>query len=132
MSQEDVEEADFARKTEPLDPPLPSPISSHEEEEHEESLDQQLSHDIEKAPSHHEPNDQTRPELSRTVSAQSKPLSLKKVPVSKRSGLFARLSFLYEADEPKAYPRKVKWLITFIISLAAVAAPMGSSIILRM
>lgn len=74
----------------------------------------------------HGPND-----VSRSVSVQSRPISLRKIPTAQRSGLFARLSLLYEAEDPKGYPRKIKWFITFNIALAAVAAPMGSSIILR-
>ncbi|KAL9592192.1 MAG: hypothetical protein Q9179_006965 [Wetmoreana sp. 5 TL-2023] len=53
-----------------------------------------------------------------------------KVPRDKRRGLFARFTFLAEVAEPKSYPRSTKWFITFIIALAAVAAPLGSAIIL--
>lgn len=72
-----------------------------------------------------------RPELARTISASSALVAVVKVPTSERAGLLARLSLLYEAEEPKHYPRNIKWFITFEIALAAVAAPMGSSIILR-
>ena len=54
-----------------------------------------------------------------------------KVIRSKRQGLFAQFCVLAEVEEPKHYPRRTKWFITFIISLAAAAAPLGSSIILR-
>ena len=54
-----------------------------------------------------------------------------KVPRSQRRGLFGRFSLLAEITEPKHYPRSVKWWITFIIAMAAIAAPMGSAIILR-
>lgn len=54
------------------------------------------------------------------------------VPMSQRRGLFARFSLLAEVTEPKHYSRGIKWWITFIVALAAVAAPMGSVIILRM
>ncbi|KAL8794142.1 MAG: hypothetical protein Q9195_003327 [Heterodermia aff. obscurata] len=53
-----------------------------------------------------------------------------KVPRSKRRGLFAQFCVLAEVEEPKHYARKTKWFVTFIIALAAVAAPLGSSIIL--
>ncbi|KAB8342898.1 hypothetical protein FH972_022495 [Carpinus fangiana] len=56
--------------------------------------------------------------------------SVIEVPMASRSGLFARFSLVYEAQEPKHYPRNIKWLITFWISIAAMVAPMGSSIIL--
>ncbi len=55
-----------------------------------------------------------------------------KVPISKRRGLFGRFSVLAEVEEPQNYPRKIKWYITFVIAMAAVAAPLGSAIILRM
>ena len=54
-----------------------------------------------------------------------------KVPRSKRRGLFGRFTLLAEVEEPKHYSRRIKWWITFIIALAAVAAPMGSAIIFR-
>lgn len=55
-----------------------------------------------------------------------------KVPRLQRRGLFGRFSLLAEVTEPKHYSRGTKWWITFIVALAAVAAPMGSAIILRM
>jgi hypothetical protein len=54
-----------------------------------------------------------------------------KVPRSKRRGLFGRFTLLAEVKEPKHYPRRTKWWITFVIALAAVAAPMGSAIVFR-
>lgn len=54
-----------------------------------------------------------------------------KVPRSKRRGLFGRFSILAEVEQPKHYPRKTKWFITFNIALAALAAPLGSAIIFR-
>lgn len=54
-----------------------------------------------------------------------------KVPRSQRRGLFGRFSILAEVEEPKHYPRRTKWYITFVVALAAVAAPMGSAIIFR-
>ena len=55
-----------------------------------------------------------------------------KVPRSQRRGLFARFAILAEVEEPKHYSRKAKWYITFVVALAAVAAPLGSTIIFRM
>ncbi|CAF9915250.1 MAG: hypothetical protein HETSPECPRED_002341 [Heterodermia speciosa] len=63
-------------------------------------------------------------------SAESVLPSAVKIPRSKRQGLFARFCLLAEVEEPKHYPRRTKWFITFIIALAAAAAPLGSSIIL--
>ena len=71
-------------------------------------------------------------ELTQVVSsARSVAPPAVKVPRSKRQGLFAQFCVLAEVEEPKHYPRRTKWFITFIISLAAAAAPLGSSIILR-
>ena len=55
-----------------------------------------------------------------------------KVPRSKRRGLFGRFAILAEVEEPKDYSRTTKWYITFVVALAAVAAPLGSTIIFRM
>ena len=54
-----------------------------------------------------------------------------KVPRSKRRGLFGRFTILAEVQEPKHYPRPTKWFITFVIAMAAMAAPLGSAIIFR-
>ena len=54
-----------------------------------------------------------------------------RVPRSSRRGLFSRFCLLAEVEEPKHYSRNTKWLITFVIALAAIAAPLGSAIILR-
>ncbi|KAL6721397.1 hypothetical protein ACLMJK_000500 [Lecanora helva] len=55
--------------------------------------------------------------------------ALVKVPRTNRRGLFGRFTLLAEVEEPKNYARPTKWFITFIIGLAAVAAPLGSTII---
>ena len=66
--------------------------------------------------------------------AQSSTRSLQKeavvVPRGERRGLFARLAVLAEVTEPHDYSNKKKWMITFVVAVAAAAAPMGSSIIL--
>lgn len=46
-------------------------------------------------------------------------------------GLFGKVCFLSEAEDPKAYPSKIKWFITLTVALAAAAAPLGSAIIFR-
>lgn len=61
---------------------------------------------------------------------QSVKLPLEKVPRGKKRGLFARFAAIPEVTEPYHYSNKTKWLITFIVALAAAAAPVGSSIIL--
>ena len=55
-----------------------------------------------------------------------------KVPRSQRRGLFGRFAILAEIEEPKHYSRRVKWYITFVVALAAIAAPLGSTILFRM
>ena len=70
-------------------------------------------------------------DVESTQAGSSAAPSAVKVPRGKRRGLFAQFCVLAEVEEPKQYPRGMKWLITFIIAMAAVAAPLGSSIILR-
>lgn len=97
-----------------------SPASYHEDE-YEQQSRQSSKGNIE----------EDRPPLGRSTTTSSRAVSVVRVPINSRTGLFSRLSLLYEAEEPKNYPRNVKWGITFVIALAAVAAPMGSAIILR-
>ncbi|KAL8957768.1 MAG: hypothetical protein Q9183_005972, partial [Haloplaca sp. 2 TL-2023] len=65
--------------------------------------------------------------ISTSGSAHPPPV---KVPKARRRGLFARFVILAEVEQPKDYARRSKWFITLIIALAAVAAPLGSAIIL--
>lgn len=52
------------------------------------------------------------------------------VPRHERRGLLARFSFVPETTQPYLYPRRTKWLITFVVATAAAAAPMGSAVIM--
>jgi len=55
------------------------------------------------------------------------------VPRSRRRGLLGRFACIIpEVERPYEYKNSTKWFITFIIALAAAAAPMGSAIFLRM
>ena len=54
-----------------------------------------------------------------------------KIPRSKRRGLFGRFAILAEVEEPRDYQNSTKWFITSLVGLAAVAAPLGSTIIFR-
>lgn len=54
-----------------------------------------------------------------------------KVPTAKRRGLLAKFSIIAEVEEPKDYSRRTKWFITFVVGMAALSAPLGSTIILR-
>jgi hypothetical protein len=53
------------------------------------------------------------------------------VPRLKRRGLFGQFALVAEVENPKTYPRNMKWFLTFVVAVAAVAAPMGSSIFFR-
>lgn len=66
--------------------------------------------------------------LSQTTSIIPPPVT---VPRSKRRGLFGSLTILAEVEVPKHYPRNTKWFITFVIAVAAAAAPLGSAIFFR-
>lgn len=53
------------------------------------------------------------------------------VPRLKRRGLFGQMTLVAEVENPKTYPRKMKWFITFIVAVAGATAPMGSSVFFR-
>lgn len=65
-----------------------------------------------------------------SIANSTRPVPVK-VPRSDRRGLFGRFSILAEVEEPKDYPNKTKWFITFVIATAAAAAPLGSTIFFR-
>jgi hypothetical protein len=54
------------------------------------------------------------------------------VPRTERRGLFSQFTLIAEIEDAKSYPRKTKWFITSVVGLAAMAAPMGSTIFFRM
>ncbi|KIX00860.1 uncharacterized protein Z518_09925 [Rhinocladiella mackenziei CBS 650.93] len=64
--------------------------------------------------------------LRRTITPK-KPVV--KVSRPKRRGLFARFALIAEVTEPTDYKNRTKWFITFIVAVAAAAAPVGSGII---
>lgn len=66
---------------------------------------------------------------SNASSTRSRPLLI--VPRAKRRGLLGRFAIIPEVENTYDYTNKTKWLITFIVALAAAAAPMGSSIFYR-
>lgn len=53
------------------------------------------------------------------------------VPRLKRRGLLGQFALVAEIENPKTYPRRMKWFITFIVAVAGAAAPLGSSIFFR-
>jgi hypothetical protein len=66
---------------------------------------------------------------SKSSSTRSRPLI--EVPRSERRGLLAKLTLVPEVEKPYNYKRSTKWFITFLVALAAAAAPTGSAILLR-
>lgn len=66
---------------------------------------------------------------SRSSSTRSRPIVL--IPSAERRGLLGRFTIVAEVENPYFYSRRTKWFITFLVALAAAAAPMGSAILLR-
>lgn len=91
-------------------------------------LDQRSDGTMSSANSTHEPGRPSRPTISRSSSVFGEAV---KVPRNERRGLLARFAVVAEVEEPKAFKTKTKWIITFVVAVAAAAAPMGSGIILR-
>ena len=76
---------------------------------------------------------QTPPHRDRSraqSSARSARREAVKVARKDRRGLFARFTVVAEITDPYAYSRRLKWWLTFVISVAGSAAPMATSIIL--
>ena len=53
------------------------------------------------------------------------------VPKSERRGLFEQFTWILEFKNPRVYDKRIKWCITYIVAVAAAAAPMGSTIFFR-
>ena len=79
-------------------------------------------------PDHQTPGHRDRSRARST--AQSVVREAVKVPRKDRRGLFARFTLVAEITDPYAYSRRLKWWLTFVISVAGSAAPMATSIIL--
>ncbi|KAJ5569947.1 uncharacterized protein N7459_009377 [Penicillium hispanicum] len=74
-------------------------------------------------------NEKTDLENPSPLSRHSTELGLAiSVPRLKRRGLFGQFTLVAEVENPKTYPRRMKWFITFIVAVAGSIAPMGSSI----
>ncbi|KAL6705051.1 hypothetical protein ACN47E_007310 [Coniothyrium glycines] len=65
--------------------------------------------------------------LSRTTSVTPDAVI---VPRSQQRGLLARFTMIPEVENPYHYARKTKWFLTFIVAFCAMAAPMGSAIVM--
>lgn len=68
---------------------------------------------------------------SKSSSSSTRSRTPQIVPRSERRGLLARLAIIPEVTRPHDYKNSTKWIITLIIALAAVVAPMGSAIFYR-
>lgn len=66
--------------------------------------------------------------------AQSSARSVRREPVnvprSQRRGLLGRFTLIPEITNQYDYPRRTKWMLTFIVAVAGAAGPMASSIVL--
>jgi multidrug resistance protein len=75
-----------------------------------------------------------------TTSAKTRPVTLSRttsvipdavlIPRAQRRGLLARFTLIPEVENPYHYTRNTKWLITFVVAFCAMAAPMGSAIVM--
>lgn len=52
------------------------------------------------------------------------------IPKHERRGLLAGVCVVPEVKDPRDYPSNIKWFLTGVVSLAAMAAPLGTSIML--
>ena len=74
------------------------------------------------------PEKKSRPvTLSRTTSVTPDAVI---VPRAQRRGLLARFTLIPEITNPVHYARRTKWFLTFIVAFCAMAAPMGSAIVM--
>ncbi|KAJ5476583.1 Major facilitator superfamily domaingeneral substrate transporter [Penicillium sp. IBT 31633x] len=73
---------------------------------------------------HDDPED-IHPPLERQSTEIGAPIKVARL---KRRGLLGQLALVAEVENPKTYPRKMKWFITFIVAVAGATAPMGSAI----
>ncbi|CRG91770.1 Transporter mfs1 [Talaromyces islandicus] len=55
-------------------------------------------------------------------------LPLVRVPRAKRRGLLAQVTLIPEVENARAYSRRVKWTLTWIVSFSTLIAPIGTSI----
>lgn len=79
-------------------------------------------------------------DLPRTSNSKQRPVTLARtasilpdaivVPRSQRRGLLARFALIPEVENPEHYARQTKWFLTFIVAFCAMAAPMGSAIVM--
>lgn len=92
------------------------------------------SNDSQRTLSDHPHDHQTATPSRERSRAQSSARSVKqdpvKVPRRQRRGLLGRFTIIAEVTNQYDYPRKTKWILTFVIAVAGAAGPMASSIVL--
>lgn len=123
-----AQELDHESPTESLPPESGEKLNVRTDMDASNSSIEPASKDDEKADLKTEGSKIVDPELAEDEETIPAPV---KIPRAQRRGLFGRFTLLAEVEEPKHYPRKTKWFITFIVAFAAIAAPMGSAIIFR-
>jgi hypothetical protein len=80
---------------------------------------------------HDNDNDNARRDTEAALARIKTPKqTLVKVPRNQRRGWFARFALVAEVTNPYDYGDRTKWTVTFIVSVSAAAAPVGSAIIL--
>ncbi|KAF2156468.1 MFS general substrate transporter [Myriangium duriaei CBS 260.36] len=104
-----------------FDGPNPEPVDDRDVERaaSHSSTDSHVSHESASRPP-------LRPTFSRASSIRRDAV---KVPRNQRRGLLARFAVLPEVTNPYDLNNKTKWTITAVVAFAAVAAPMGSTIV---
>lgn len=75
--------------------------------------------------SNHDPSPTIPPSRPASIASLAVPIAR-----GQRRGLFSSLTLIPEVTTPTSYPRRTKWIITFLTAAAAAAAPMGSVIVL--
>ncbi|KAF2816737.1 MFS general substrate transporter [Mytilinidion resinicola] len=79
-------------------------------------------------PSMHEDSDPERPRPR--TQASSIASTAHHVDRRQRRGLFAALALIPEVTNSYHYPRRTKWMITVLVAIAGMAAPLGSAIVM--
>lgn len=120
-SGSDDHSADLASQQIGLDPLKDYPSRSHASSISHHSEENNNRYDEEKNDCAPEPLHRASTELGPAVT----------VPRLKRRGLLGQFALVAEIENPKTYPRRTKWFITFIVAVAGAAAPLGSSIFFR-
>lgn len=104
----------------------PEPLEDYHSRSHASSIS---NHDEEKHDHYDEERNDPAPEPLHRASTELGPAVTVLRP--KRRGLLGQFALVAEIENPKTYPRKTKWFITFIVAVAGAAAPLGSSIFFR-